>query len=132
MKFIQTEQIELTTEEVRALDIIRRLGEHICGFAKDEKHRAKGSAIYLACAALDFVHSTEIEDPDDVMLRRKDLWHANEGDWSIEDLKNHLPDECADLIDRAIEDACDKAREEGYQVGYDKGYTDKEDEVEDW
>lgn len=131
MKLIQTEQIELTTEEVRALDIIRRLGEHISGSAKEEEHRAKGEAIYQACAALEFVHNIMDEDPDEIILRRKDLWHAKEGDWSIDDLKAKLPIECANLIDRAIEDACEEGFDDGYDAGYSTGYSDKAGEEEE-
>lgn len=135
MKLNKVEEIELTTEEVRALDIIRRLGEYIAGCAEEAENRAKGEAIYQACASLEFVHHANAEDPEDVIFRRKDLWHANEGDWSIEDLKAHLPSECADLIDRTISDACDKAEEDGYHdgydVGYDEGYNDRTEEEED-
>lgn len=137
MKFNKVEEIELTTEEVRALDLIRRLGEHIAAFAEEAEHRAKGEAIYQACAALEFVHHIDPdgEDPDEIMLRRRDLWHANEGDWSIEDLKDHLPAECADLIDRTISDACDQAEQDGYEggyeAGYEVGYNDRMEEEED-
>lgn len=137
MKFNKVEEIELTTEEVRALDIVHRLGEHIAGCAEDAEHRAKGEAIYQACAALEFVHhpKPDGEDPEEVILRRKDLAKIQNGDWSIEDLKDHLPSECADLIDRTISDACDQAEEDGYRdgydVGYEAGYGDREEEWED-
>lgn len=124
MKFNKVEQIELTTEEVRALDIVRRLGEHISGGAEDEEHRAKGEAIYQACAALEFVHNITAEDPDEVIFRRKDLWHASEGDWSIDDLRNKLPIELSALIERALDDAKEEGRLDGYNEGYDDGYYD--------
>lgn len=124
MNLIQKEHIELNSEEVHALDIIRRLGEHISGSAKDEEHRAKGNALYQACAALEFVHNIVPEDPEEVILRRKNLGEIKEGDWSIDDLKSHLPVVCARLIDYAIEDACDTAREEGFDDGYNEGYSE--------
>lgn len=134
MTFIQTEQIALSATELHALDVVRRIGERLAKDAHDPEHRTKGEAIAQACAALDFIPA-EVEDPEDIILRRKDLWHANEGDWSIEDLKNHLPVECANLIDRAIEDACDQATDDGYAdgyiVGYDEGYCERMEEEAD-
>lgn len=128
MNLVQAEQIELLATEINALDIVRRLGEHLANGANDPEHRAKGEAIYKACAELDFVRSDE-EDPNEPILRRVDLLRVYEGKCKdIEELKDILPFECANLIDEACKTAYYNRYCDEYIIECEDGVKEGEDE----
>lgn len=120
MNLIQAEQIELSASQINALDIVRRMGERLANRARDPEHRAKGEAIYKACAVLDFI-------------RRSDLQSVYDGTCDIKSLKAILPFECSNIIEDACETAEQNGYGNGYDVGYDEGYNDRveEEETED-
>lgn len=130
MNLIQTEQIELTASEINALDIAYRIGKRLANEARNPAHRAKGEAIYEACTVLDFVRSDE-EDPNETILRRRDLQSVYDGTCDIESLKAILPVECSNIIDDACETAEQNGYENGHDFGYDEGYNDRVEEEEE-